>query len=139
MAWQHPKRPLWLPVQDHHQRLSVLGFFRNNIAFHRIIFDQNINDDCIIAALDDFVKHRSRALKFLHIVLDNAPIHHSNEMYAAQERWEAKERGDRVFDTLLSTTQLYQNPVAAFIAKAAPRRVRKKCHTQQHKDQSKQS
>lgn len=90
MAWQHPKRPIWLPAQDHSKRLNVFGFFRKNNAFHGIIFDENINDDCVIAAIDDFVKHRTRGSKFLHIVLDNAPSHHSNEMYAAQERWKRK-------------------------------------------------
>jgi transposase len=90
MAWQHPKRPLCLKAQTHNKRLNVFGFFRKNNAFESVIFEDTINDDCVIAATERFIRHRTKDSTPLHIVVDNAPSHHSDAMYEAQERWKRK-------------------------------------------------
>jgi transposase len=90
MAWQHRKYPLWLEAQNHGKRLNVFGFLRKNNAFEEVVFEQTINDDCGIAAIDHYIRHRTKEALPLHIVLDNAPSHHTEAMLEAQERWRKK-------------------------------------------------
>lgn len=90
MAWQHPNHPLWLEAQSHGKRLNVFGFLRKNNDFEAVVFEQTINDDCVIAVIDHYIRHRTKDSLPLHIALDNAPSHHTDEMYNAQERWRKK-------------------------------------------------
>jgi transposase len=90
MAWQHAERPLHITAHDHRERLNVFGFLRKNNAFEAVVFEQTINDDCVIAAIDHYIRHRTKDSLPLHLAIDNAPSHHSNAMYEAQERWKRK-------------------------------------------------
>jgi transposase len=94
MAWQHPgqhpERPLWLEAQSHGKRLNVFGLLRKNGSFEALVFEQTINDDCVIAAIDHYIRRRSKNSLPLHIPLDNAPSHHTDAMYEAQKRWRKK-------------------------------------------------
>jgi transposase len=90
MAWQHSERPLWLEAQSHGKRLNVFGFLRKNNAFEAVVFEQTINDDSVIAAIDHYIRHRTKDSLPLHIPLDNAPSHHTDAMVEAQERWKKK-------------------------------------------------
>jgi transposase len=90
MAWQHPQHPLHLTAHDHRKRWNVFGFLRKNNAFEAVVFDQTINDDCVIAAIDHYIRHRTKDSLGLHLVIDNAPSHHNNAMLEAQERWKRK-------------------------------------------------
>jgi hypothetical protein len=86
MAWQHPEPTLWLEAQSHGQCLNVFGFLRKNNAFEAVVFEPTINDDCVIAAIDHYIRNRTKDSLPLHIPLDNAPSHHTDAMVEAQER-----------------------------------------------------
>ena len=88
-AWQHRDRPLFLPVSSHRQRLNVFGFLTLENAVDYWIFEENINDDCVIAATEAYIKRlrRSGMRKPIVIVWDNFSGHHSAETDAARERW----------------------------------------------------
>lgn len=90
MAWQHPNHPLWLEAQSHGERLNVFGFLQKNNTFEALVFEQTINDDCVIASIDHYIRHRTKNSLPLHIVLDNAPSHHTLAMDEARERWRKK-------------------------------------------------
>jgi len=92
-AWQHPDRPLTMLVNSHRKRLNVFGFFTLDQQFDSFIFEQTINDDCIIAAVERYVARlrRSGMKNPIRLVWDNASSHHSAQMDAARERW--KKRG----------------------------------------------
>ena len=86
-AWQHPDRPLWIAAGGEPKRLNVFGFLSKSNAFDCLVFEKTLDDRCVIAAIDMVVKRRTPGAKPLHIVLDNAPIHHTDDMQDAQERW----------------------------------------------------
>jgi|LakMenEpi03Aug12_release.lakeMendotaPanAssembly.Ray.scaffolds.fasta_scaffold576628_1 transposase len=90
MAWQHPERPIWIRAQGHYQRLNVVGFLRSDCHFRCTVFEKNLDDRCVIAAIDEYIKRRSAKSKPLFLVIDNAPIHHTDEVREAEKRWRRK-------------------------------------------------
>jgi transposase len=88
-AWQHRDRPLKMLVSSHRKRLNVFGFFTIDQQFDSFIFEQTINDDCIIAAVERYIARlrRSGMNKPIRLVWDNASSHHSAQMDEARERW----------------------------------------------------
>jgi transposase len=90
MAWQHPERPISIPAQGHRQRLNVVGFLRSDCHFRCTVFEKSLDDRCIIAAVDDYIRRRTATSKPLFLVMDNASIHHTDEVKEAQERWKRK-------------------------------------------------
>jgi transposase len=85
-AWQHPTKPLWIAKHGDRRRLNVMGFFNKNLPFHCMVFEQTMDSRCVIAAIDDLLKHRTGTTPIV-LTLDNASIHHSDEMLEAQEQW----------------------------------------------------
>ena len=88
-AWQHRQRPLKLLVHAHRERLNVFGFLTIDHPFDATVFEETINDDCLIAAVEAYIGRLRRAgmNKPIVLVLDNASSHHSAETDAARERW----------------------------------------------------
>lgn len=86
-AWQERRKPLWIPSLGRRQRLNVMGFFSTQQQqMHAVVFEQTLDDRCVIAAIDDLLLQRNNTLPIV-LVLDNASIHHTVEMKEAQKRW----------------------------------------------------
>jgi transposase len=92
-AWQHRDHPLTMLVSSHRKRLNVFGFFTIDQQFDSFIFEQTINDDCIIAAVERYITRlrRSGMKKPIRLAWDNASSHHSAQMDEARERWKKRE------------------------------------------------
>ena len=85
-AWQHREHPLWISAEKHGQRLNVMGFYHKNLPFQCTVFEKSMDTWCVIASIDDLLKHRKGKIPIV-ITLDNASIHHTEDMREAQERW----------------------------------------------------
>lgn len=85
-AWQHPNRPLWIGAGEHGKSLNVMGFYRKNTPFQCTVFEKTLDTSCVIAAVNDLLRHRTGTTPIV-VTLDNASIHHTDEMLEAQERW----------------------------------------------------
>jgi transposase len=83
-AWQLRGQTLELP-SAHSPSLNVLGFLKLNGAFESFVFQGAINSTVFVHCFDDYCQRLERPAL---IVLDNAPIHTSQEVEERIKDWE---------------------------------------------------
>lgn len=66
-------------------RLNVLGFLNRNCSFQSWVFEDTITSSVVVACIDEFAKSLKRPTV---LVIDNAPIHTSNEFIDNIDKWE---------------------------------------------------
>lgn len=90
-GWQEKGNPICI-VPAKSKSINAFGLYTRNNELVIYTSEQNINGDLAIAFIDDFcrsMKHPST------IVIDNAPIHHSNNFKDKIQEWE--EQGLYIF------------------------------------------
>jgi hypothetical protein len=83
-AWQEIGKTLELP-SAHSQRLNVLGFLNLTGAFQPYVFEGRVDSAVIIECFNDYCQRMSQPCL---VVLDNAPVHTSDEFKEQIKRWE---------------------------------------------------
>ncbi len=83
-AWQKVGERLEL-ASAHGPRQNVLGFFNLHHEFHSFAFEGSIDTHTVIHCFDLFNQRRKKSA---WVVIDNAPIHTSDEFEEEIERWE---------------------------------------------------
>src|SRR5215470_1533183 len=83
-AWQLVGERLEL-ASTHGPRQNVLGFFNLRHQFHSFAFEGSIDTHTVIHCFDLFNRRRKKPAL---VVIDNAPIHSSDEFEEEVERWE---------------------------------------------------
>ena len=86
-AWQLVGQRLELAA-THGRRQNVLGFFNLHHKFHSFAFEGSIDTHTVIHCFDLFSKRRKRPAL---VVIDNAPIHTSDDFDEEIERWEKED------------------------------------------------
>jgi transposase len=87
-GWQPPGQYLRLPTQKG-GALQVFGLLSRQMDFQAYTSEQSINSDLLIAFIDDFLLHYVRQPTV--IVLDNAPIHHSEAFEDRIADWQKQD------------------------------------------------
>jgi len=72
---------------SHSKRLNILGFYSTENRFESYIFECNIDSEIAVRCFDEF---SDIIVKKTVVILDNSPVHHSEEFEENIERWEAK-------------------------------------------------
>lgn len=85
-AWQLRGQTLELP-SAHSPSLNVLGFLKLDGAFESYVFQGAINSTVLVHCVDDYCQQLERPAL---LVLDNAPIHTSQEVEEHIKDWEAQ-------------------------------------------------
>ena len=85
-GWQEKGQTIRITPQKS-KRLNVFGFLTRNNDFQVYTTEGSINSDLLIAFIDNFVESITEKTV---IVLDNAPIHHSNKFKEKIEEWKNK-------------------------------------------------
>ena len=67
------------------KRLNVLGFMNRDCAFQSFVFEGSINSAVVVGCIDPFAKSIERPTA---LIIDNAPVHTSNEFLGNVEGWE---------------------------------------------------
>ncbi len=83
-AWQPVGETIEVPCAKS-KRLNVLGFMNKNGSFQSWVFEQSVTSAVVIACFDTFIDTLKRPTT---IVIDNAPIHTSQEFKDNLDRWE---------------------------------------------------
>jgi transposase len=86
-AWQAIGENIEVPCSKS-KRLNVLGFMSKDCDFQSMVFEGSITSAVVVACIDQFAKSLKRETT---LVIDNAPIHTSEEFKENIERW--KEQG----------------------------------------------
>jgi len=86
-AWQPIGSTIEVPSENS-PRLNVLGFLTPDNKFESFCFQGTINSDVVIACFDEFYNLNSDKKKI--VILDNAPIHTSDNFWENIEKWENK-------------------------------------------------
>lgn len=68
-------------------RLNVIGFISPDNRFESLCFECTVNTDVIVRSFDEFSKNLT---KKTYVVIDNAPIHHSEEFEENIPKWRRK-------------------------------------------------
>ncbi len=85
-AWQPKGEHIELPCA-HSKRLNVLGFVNRRCHFESFVFEGTVNSSVVVGCFDEF----SKAIgKDLVILIDNAPVHRSEEFMENIEKWEQR-------------------------------------------------
>jgi len=82
-AWQPAGETIEVPCSKS-KRLNVLGFMDKDCSFQSLVFEGSIDSAVVVACIDFFTKSLKRPTA---LVIDNAPIHTSNEFMQNVERW----------------------------------------------------
>lgn len=84
----------WQPIGEHiklecsrSKRLNVLGFMSKTCKFQSMVFEGSITSAVVVACIDLFVQTLERKTV---LVIDNAPIHTSEEFKQNIERWKSQ-------------------------------------------------
>ena len=85
-AWQFIGKTIEVPCAKSN-RLNVLGFMNKNGSFQSWVFEHTITTAAVVACIDHFVFTLERPTT---LVIDNAPIHTSNEFKDNIDRWKEK-------------------------------------------------
>jgi transposase len=85
-AWQFKNKTLEIPSSKSN-RLNVLGFVNRDCKFNSFVFEGTITSAVVISCFDWF---SNQIEKRTIILIDNAPIHTSNEFNNCIEEWEKK-------------------------------------------------
>ena len=86
-AWQRVGQRLELAA-GHSPRQNVLGFFNLHNQFHAFAFQGSIDSHTVIHCFDLFRQHQQKPAL---VVVDNAPIHTSEDFEEELDRWEKEE------------------------------------------------
>ncbi len=86
-AWQLVGQTLEL-ASSHGPRQNVLGFFNLHNEFHSFAFEGSIDTQTVIQCFDLFSKQKKKPAI---VVIDNAPIHTSDEFEQQIEIWEEQD------------------------------------------------
>mgnify|MGYP003972537973 CR=1 FL=1 len=87
-AWQEKGHELELPSKKGGTQ-NVLGLMTPDQEFKSFSFETKINSETVIFAFDEFFKYKRNKEKVV-IILDNAPVHKSDEFQEAIKRWKNK-------------------------------------------------
>lgn len=85
-AWQPLGETIGLPTSQS-KRLNVLGFMNRDSEFHSHVFEGTVNASVVVACFEDFAQTRE---KDTVVVMDNSPLHTSQEFKQNLEDWDAK-------------------------------------------------
>jgi transposase len=85
-AWQPIGENIEIPT-SHSRRLNVAGFIDRNCQFESFVFEGSINTPVVIACFNEFSKIIQ---KETHVLIDNAPMHTSNEFIDNIEKWQSE-------------------------------------------------
>ena len=85
-AWQTKGETLELPASAS-DRINVLGFYSTDNRFHPYVFEETVNSATVVACFDSFCRTLKKPTV---VVLDQAPVHTSNEFKARLPEWEKK-------------------------------------------------
>ena len=69
------------------KRLNVMGFLTPDNELISFCFECTINSDVVIACFDELAK---KITKSTVVIIDNAPVHHSNDFYDKIDEWAKK-------------------------------------------------
>lgn len=83
-AWQPLGETLEVPSSKSKQ-LNVLGFLNRECSFTPIVVEGSVTSAVVVASIDHFIKTLQRSTV---LIIDNAPVHTSNEFKENLERWE---------------------------------------------------
>ena len=83
-AWQPLGETLEVPSSKS-KRLNVLGFLNRECSFTPIVVEGSVTSAVVVASIDHFIKTLQRPTV---LIIDNAPVHTSNEFKENLERWE---------------------------------------------------
>jgi len=72
-----------------HRRLNVAGFFSPDSRLTPFCFEHSADSETVIAFFDNFAEHADRKKKTV-VILDNSPVHHSDEFYKKIPEWNKK-------------------------------------------------
>ena len=86
-AWQRVGQRLEL-ASTHGPRQNVLGFFNLHNEFHSFAFQGAIDSHTVVHCFDLFHQHQQRPAV---VVVDNAPIHTSDDFEEELERWQQED------------------------------------------------
>lgn len=82
-AWQPVGQTIEVPCAKS-ARLNVLGFLNKNGGFQSWVFEGGTASTVVVACIDEFSSALERPT---FLVIDNAPIHTSDEFKESLERW----------------------------------------------------
>ena len=83
-AWQPKGKYIELPCAQS-QRLNVLGFVNRRCHFESFVFEGTVNSSVVVGCFEAF----SKAIdKDIVVLIDNAPVHRSEEFMENIETWE---------------------------------------------------
>lgn len=82
--WQDRNDPLLLP-SGKTSRINVLGFMSRQNDFFPYVFECNVNAEVVVACFDAFSLTLNKPT---FVILDNAPVHHSQFFKNEIEKWE---------------------------------------------------
>jgi transposase len=85
-AWQESGTTIEVPASKS-GRLNVLGFLNRQHDFHPFIFEQSINTSVVVACFNAFSKTLAKQTA---VVIDNSPLHTSEEFVDHIPRWKKK-------------------------------------------------
>ena len=85
-AWQPIGEHLEIP-SSHSQWLNVVGFMNREGHVESFVFEGSINSSVVVACLDEFA---TRIEKKTIMIMDNAPVHTSDEFDDNLEQWNKK-------------------------------------------------
>jgi transposase len=85
-AWQRVGQTLEL-ASSHSPRQNILGFFNLQHEFHAFAFEGSIDTQTVIHCFNLFLQQLERPAV---VVVDNAPIHTSEDFTEQQRRWHAQ-------------------------------------------------
>jgi len=83
-SWQDRNDPLLLP-SGKTPRINVLGFLSRQNDFFSYVFECNVNAEVVVACFDAFSLTLNKPT---FVILDNAPVHHSQFFTNEIEKWE---------------------------------------------------
>ena len=85
-AWQFTGKTIEIPSSKS-KRLNVLGFVNRDCRFNSFVFEDSITSSVVVSCFDWFA---NQIKKQTVVVIDNAPIHTSDEFNSHIEEWKEK-------------------------------------------------
>jgi transposase len=85
-AWQPIGKTIEIPSSKS-KRLTVLGFVNRDCRFNSFVFEESITSSVVVSCFDWFA---NQIKKQTVVIIDNAPIHTSNEFNSYIEEWKEK-------------------------------------------------
>ena len=83
-AWQDKGKQICLPSSKS-KRINILGFMNNNSEVVPFVFESSVTSEVVISCFDSFAETITKPTV---IIIDNAPIHHSQLFKSKIGQWE---------------------------------------------------